>query len=80
MQQTDVFANETKNQIQAQGVSIKNLDIQMGSISISFSSITNGALLSTIKSHDSTLGTKNIKTCKVISSRSGMKYEWPNKK
>lgn len=80
MQQTNVFANETKNKIQAQGVSIKSLYIQMGSISISLSSITNGALLNTIKSHDSNLGNKNTKTCKVISSRSGMKYEWPNKK
>ncbi|MCI61985.1 hypothetical protein A2U01_0083242, partial [Trifolium medium] len=44
MQETQKFAVDSKNRILAQGVSIKNLENQVGQIATALSSRANGAL------------------------------------
>jgi hypothetical protein len=75
LQKTKNFAVETKNQILAQGVSIKNLENQVGQIATALSSRPSGALHSTTKIIASTLSDKGKETCKVISLRSGRECE-----
>jgi hypothetical protein len=58
LQKTKNFAVETKNQILAQGVSIKNLENQVGQIATALSSRPSGALHSTTKITASTLSDK----------------------
>lgn len=52
----------------------------MRQVSTSFCSSTNDVFPSTIGTPTFTMGRKSIKTCKVISLRSGKEYEGPCKK
>ena len=62
---------------QAQGVSIKNLENQVGQIATALSSRAMGTLPSSTEPPASTSGTKNVETCKMITLRSGKEYEGP---
>ncbi|MCI42054.1 hypothetical protein A2U01_0063289, partial [Trifolium medium] len=63
MQETKNFAVETKTQIQTQGVSIKNLENQIGQIATALSSRPSGTLPSTAETPTSTSNAKNKETC-----------------
>lgn len=69
------FIQEIKNQFQDQRVSIKKLENQVGEISYALNLRPIGALPSFTKIPPFTSGTKSIKTCKVISLKSGKEYE-----
>ena len=69
------FIQDTKNQFQAQGVSIKNLENQVGKIASALSSKTLGSLPSTNENPTSTSGTRVVMMCKVIKLRSGNNCE-----
>ncbi|MCH97735.1 hypothetical protein A2U01_0018731, partial [Trifolium medium] len=77
MQETKTFAAKTKTQIQAQRVSIKNLENQVGQIAIAFSSRPSGTLPSITETPASTSNTKKEETRKVILLRSEKEYEGP---
>ncbi|PNY16242.1 hypothetical protein L195_g012957 [Trifolium pratense] len=67
------------NYILAQGVSIKNLENQIGQIATALSSRTIGALPSSTETPASTSNDKGKKICKVIFElSSGREYERPN--
>lgn len=69
------FIQETKNQFQSQGVSIKNLENQVTQIATALSSINMGGLPSSTKTPSTTSGVKNVETCKGITLRSGKECE-----
>ncbi|XP_058733004.1 uncharacterized protein LOC131604588 [Vicia villosa] len=68
------FIQETKNQFLAQGVSIKNLENQLGKIAPALRSRPQGTLPSLTKIPFS-FRVKNVETCKVIKLRSGRECE-----
>ncbi|PNX79507.1 hypothetical protein L195_g035493, partial [Trifolium pratense] len=79
MQDTQKFVGEVKSQILSQGVSIKNLENQVGQIATTLSSRPSGALPSTTETPASTSNDKGNETCKVIYGlRSGRGYERPS--
>ncbi|XP_058725983.1 uncharacterized protein LOC131597295 [Vicia villosa] len=65
---------ETKSQFLAQGVSIKNLENQLGHIATALSSKPLGTLPSSTET-SSTSRVKNVETCKIIKLRSGKECE-----
>ncbi|XP_050915692.1 uncharacterized protein LOC127130771 [Lathyrus oleraceus] len=69
------FIQETKLKFQSQGVSIKNLENQVGKITTALSSINMGALSSSIETPATTSGINNVETCKLIILRSGKECE-----
>ncbi|MCI41474.1 hypothetical protein A2U01_0062707, partial [Trifolium medium] len=71
MHETQKFTVESKNQILAQGVSIKNLENQVGQIATMLSSRPSGDLPSSTETPAFTSSDKGKDTCKVISLRSG---------
>lgn len=70
---------ETSNQFQAQGVSIKSLESQDSHIAYALSSRPMGALPSSTEAPSPTFGTKSIETCKIILLRSEKEYEGPSR-
>lgn len=69
------FIQETKNQFQAHGASIKNLDNQVRQITYTLSSRTMGTLLSSTEKRTYTFIPKRIEMCKIISLRNGKEYD-----
>lgn len=69
------FIQEFKNQFQAQSISIKNLENQVGQIAFALNSRTTGELPSSTETPTSISGNKSIETCKVIKLRSGKEFE-----
>jgi hypothetical protein len=78
MQETKNFTAEAKNQILSQGVSIKNLENQVGQITTALTQRPSGSLPSTTETPASTSKDKGKETCKVITLRSGTEYEGPS--
>lgn len=68
------FIQETKQQFIAQGVSIKNLENQVGQIATAVSARNMGTLPSSTET-PSTSREKNVETCKAVKLRSGKEYE-----
>jgi hypothetical protein len=77
IQDTNIFANDTKTQILAQGASINNLENQVGQIATTLTSRPSGSLPSTTETPTSNSIDKGKETCKVIHLRSGNEYEGP---
>lgn len=71
------FIQETKQQFLAHGVSIKNLENQVGQIATAVSARNMGTLPSSTET-PSTSGEKNVETCKAAKLRSGREYEGVN--
>jgi hypothetical protein len=78
MQETKNFTAEAKSQILSQGVSIKNLENQVGQIATALTQRPSGSLPSTTETPASTSKDKGKETCKVITLRSGTEYEGPS--
>jgi hypothetical protein len=78
VQEAKNFTAKAKTQIQAKGVSIKNLENQVEQIATTFRSRPSGILSSISETIASTSNAKNNETCKVISLRCGREYEGPS--